>query len=443
MFFVSILKIFRSIAMIRFIDLFAGMGGTRVGFQQACKNLNIESKCVFTSEIKTYAVTLYQHNFNNEKVFGDISTIDTSNIPDFDFLLAGFPCQAFSVAGKRHGFNDTRGTLFFDIARILKEKKPKAFLLENVEGLVNNDKKLPSDKIGNTFTVILDILRSMGYLIEWKVLNSNDFGIPQKRKRVYIVGSLKEKPDLDNFNIKKSFLIDILQTGIECSTSPLKKRLLELYSPTELHGKSIKDKRGGASNIHSWDLELKGKLNNTQKELMNELLKERRKKSWAKEIGITWMDGMPLTLDQIYTFFNKVSKNELFKLLNDLTEKNYVRFEHPKELIINNNGTKKRLPDKTKPKGYNIVTGKLSFEINTILNPNGEVNTIVATETDKLGVIDQDGIRSLTDRECLRLFGFPESYRINIKRKELYDLVGNTVVVPVIRSVSLRALKAI
>jgi len=429
--------------MIRFIDLFAGMGGTRVGFQQACKNLNIESKCVFTSEIKPYAVTLYQHNFNNEKVFGDISTIDTSNIPDFDFLLAGFPCQAFSVAGKRHGFNDTRGTLFFDIARILKEKKPKAFLLENVEGLVNNDKKLPSDKIGNTFTVILDILRSMGYLIEWKVLNSNDFGIPQKRKRVYIVGSLKEKPDLDNFNIKKSFLIDILQTGIECSTSPLKKRLLELYSPTELHGKSIKDKRGGASNIHSWDLELKGKLNNTQKELMNELLKERRKKSWAKEIGITWMDGMPLTLDQIYTFFNKVSKNELFKLLNDLTEKNYVRFEHPKELIINNNGTKKRLPDKTKPKGYNIVTGKLSFEINTILNPNGEVNTIVATETDKLGVIDQDGIRSLTDRECLRLFGFPESYRINIKRKELYDLVGNTVVVPVIRSVSLRALKAI
>lgn len=429
--------------MIRFIDLFAGMGGTRVGFQQACKNLNIESKCVFTSEIKPYAVTLYQHNFNNEKVFGDISTIDTSNIPDFDFLLAGFPCQAFSVAGKRHGFNDTRGTLFFDIARILKEKKPKAFLLENVEGLVNNDKKLPSDKIGNTFTVILDILRSMGYLIEWKVLNSNDFGIPQKRKRVYIVGSLKEKPDLDNFNIKKSFLIDILQTGIECSTSPLKKRLLELYSPTELHGKSIKDKRGGASNIHSWDLELKGKLNNTQKELMNELLKERRKKSWAKEIGITWMDGMPLTLDQIYTFFNKVSKNELLKLLNDLTEKNYVRFEHPKELIINNNGTKKRLPDKTKPKGYNIVTGKLSFEINTILNPNGEVNTIVATETDKFGVIDQDGIRSLTDRECLRLFGFPESYRINIKRKELYDLVGNTVVVPVIRSVSLRALKAI
>jgi len=429
--------------MIRFIDLFAGMGGTRVGFQQACKNLNIESKCVFTSEIKPYAVTLYQHNFNNEKVFGDISTIDTSNIPDFDFLLAGFPCQAFSVAGKRHGFNDTRGTLFFDIARILKEKKPKAFLLENVEGLVNNNKKLPSDKIGNTFTVILDILRSMGYLIEWKVLNSNDFGIPQKRKRVYIVGSLKEKPDLDNFNIKKSFLIDILQTGIECSTSPLKKRLLELYSPTELHGKSIKDKRGGASNIHSWDLELKGKLNNTQKELMNELLKERRKKSWAKEIGITWMDGMPLTLDQIYTFFNKVSKNELLKLLNDLTEKNYVRFEHPKELIIDNNGTKKRLPDKTKPKGYNIVTGKLSFEINTILNPNGEVNTIVATETDKLGVIDQDGIRSLTDRECLRLFGFPESYRINIKRKELYDLVGNTVVIPVIRSVSLRALKAI
>ena len=134
--------------LFKFIDLFAGLGGTRIGFEQACEELGINSKCVFTSEIKEYAVDIYKKNFSNEDVSGDITKVNEKNIPDFDFLLGGFPCQAFSAAGKREGFGDSRGILFFDVARIIKEKKPKGFLLENVEGLVTHDK-------GQTLKIIL------------------------------------------------------------------------------------------------------------------------------------------------------------------------------------------------------------------------------------------------------------------------------------------------
>ena len=131
---------------IKFIDLFAGMGGFRLGFENACADLGIETKCVFTSEIKPHAIDVYKSNFIDSEVHGDITQIKPSYIPAFDVLLAGFPCQAFSSAGKRNGFNDTRGTLFFEIEKILKAHKPKCFILENVEGLVSHDKQNKEDK---------------------------------------------------------------------------------------------------------------------------------------------------------------------------------------------------------------------------------------------------------------------------------------------------------
>lgn len=428
--------------MIKFIDLFAGMGGTRIGFEQACKDLKIESKCVFTSEVKPYAVDLYKHNFVDE-VSGDITKIDESDIPDFDFLLAGFPCQAFSNAGNRHGFNDSRGTLFFDIARILKHKNPTGFLLENVDGLVTHPKKTPNQEMGNTLATILDILNELGYKVSWKILDSSLFGVPQKRKRIYIVGHKYNKINLDEFDTNKSVLGDILEKDIPCQKTPFRDKLLANYSREELYGKSIKDKRGGKDNIHSWDIEIKGKLSTDQKELMAKLLKERRKKGWAIDIGIKWMDGMPLTLNQIFTFYKKVEIKILEKMLDDLTDKGYLRFEHPKELVILEDGSTKREHDTSKPKGYNIVTGKLSFELNKILDPKSISNTIVATETSKIGVLDTDGIRTLTDRECLRLFGFPDDYNSIINQKDLYDLIGNTVVVPVIKEVSKKILNTV
>jgi DNA (cytosine-5)-methyltransferase 1 len=412
---------------IKFIDLFAGLGGTRIGFQQACEELGIESECVFTSEIKPYAVEIYQHNFSNDEIHGDITKIDAKEIPNFDFLLGGFPCQAFSVAGSRKGFEDTRGTLFFDVARIIKEKKPKGFLLENVEGLVSHDK-------GRTLQTIINVLKELEYHVDWRVLDSSDFGVAQRRKRVYIVGRKKKKVSLDGFDKKTSVLADILEKGLPPLETKFTKKLLELYKPADLEGKSIKDKRGGSTNIHSWDLELKGKISKEQKELLNCLLLQRRKKIWAELKGIKWMDGMPLTLNEIYSFYLFVSKKSLKVMLDDLVDKKYLSFEHPKDIV--ENGTREYAM--SVEKGYNIVTGKLSFELNKILDRNHIAPTIVATEADRYGVIDGGKIRRLSEKECLRLFGYPDWYSSNIKHSHLYDLVGNTVVVPVIKAVSLK-----
>lgn len=159
-----------------FIDLFAGIGGMRIAFQ------NLGGKCVFSSEIDTQAQKTYAINFG-EIPEGDITKIDENTIPDHDILVGGFPCQAFSIAGKRGGFNDTRGTLFFDVARIIKAKQPKAFFLENVKGLTNH-------RGGKTLATILNVLRNdLGYIVpEPQIMNAKNFGVPQNRERIFIVG---------------------------------------------------------------------------------------------------------------------------------------------------------------------------------------------------------------------------------------------------------------
>lgn len=166
------------------IDLFAGVGGIRLGFEQACKEFGYNTECVFTSEIDDWACQTYRKNFpyDGHDPKSDVTKVDETQIPNFDVLLAGFPCQAFSIAGKRGGFDDTRGTLFFDVARIIKEKKPKAFLLENVKGLTNH-------RGGKTLEVIINTLKEdLGYTVFYKVLNAKDYGLAQMRERIYIVG---------------------------------------------------------------------------------------------------------------------------------------------------------------------------------------------------------------------------------------------------------------
>lgn len=160
----------------KFIDLFAGIGGFRLAFQ------SLGGKCVFSSEWDTSAKKTYEANYGDFP-YGDITKIDEKEIPDHDVLCAGFPCQAFSIAGKRGGFEDTRGTLFFDVARIIKEKQPRAFFLENVKGLT-------SHRGGKTLEVILKTLRDdLGYYVpDPKILNAKDFGVPQNRERIFIVG---------------------------------------------------------------------------------------------------------------------------------------------------------------------------------------------------------------------------------------------------------------
>lgn len=423
--------------MIRFIDLFAGIGGIRKGLEQAIIAKGEAPICVFTSEIKPYAIDVLRQNHPNEKIYGDITKVDAATIPDFDILCAGFPCQAFSSAGKRKGFADTRGTLFFDVGRILKEKKPSGFILENVEGLVNHDK-------GRTLTTILEYLNALGYKVNYKVLNSKYFGVPQERKRIYIVGTFNKTPNLEDFPIVKSTLGDILETGKPTLNTRFTKLLLSKYPINELYGKSIKDKRGGVNNIHSWDLDIKGETTQKEKKLLNLILTERRKKKWAEIYKIDWMDGMPLTKEMIFSFY---PDDDLDSLLYSLVTKGYLNYEHPKKKVITENkaGVKSshREQDKTLPKGYNIVTGKLSFEINKILDPAQISPTLVAMDMVKLVVPDGNGLRKLTLREGLRMFGYPEDYLFNVKEKEGFDLLGNTVVVPVIKAVCERLLNSI
>ena len=431
---------------IRFIDLFAGMGGTRIGLEQAAKRLGLNTRCVLTSEIKPYAIEALKNNFGEEKIYGDIRAIDETQIPDFDVLLGGFPCQAFSVAGKGLGFVDTRGTLFFEIERILRYKKPYAFLLENVEGLVNHDKENSKDPIGRTLKTILKKLEDMGYNVEWRLLDSRNFGVPQSRLRIYIVGTLGEKANMEEFLEQRKTVGEIVEHGMPCTDSHFTRCLLAHYNPDELYGKSIKDKRGGENNIHSWTIGLKGEITDQQKKLIEKLFKERRKKHWAEEIGITWMDGMPLTYDQIYTFF---PMENLQEMLDDLVSKGYLVMEYPKELMkvtVNGAEVQQRVQDKTKPLGYNIVAGKLSYEFTKILDNNDVAPTLVAMDVCKLGIVDGKGIRQLTVREGLRMFGYPDWYRLDMFENngkglsQAFDLLGNTVVVPVIESVATRLL---
>ena len=159
--------------------MFSGIGGFEYGLQQSKHSF----ENVGFSEIDKYAVSIYERHYPNHINYGDATKIKTEELPDFDFLVGGFPCQAFSVAGKRGGFNDTRGTLFFEIARILKDKKPSYFLLENVRGLLSHDK-------GRTFQTILGVLSDLGYIVQWTLLNSADFQVPQRRERVFIEGYL-------------------------------------------------------------------------------------------------------------------------------------------------------------------------------------------------------------------------------------------------------------
>lgn len=207
-----------------FIDLFAGIGGIRIGFERA------GAKCVFSSEWDVHSQTTYEANFG-EKPFGDITKIKSEDIPDHDILTGGFPCQSFSIIGKKQGFADIRGTLFFEVERILRDKKPKAFFLENVKQLVTHDG-------GRTFKVILERLNNLGYYVHYKVLNGLDFGVPQRRERIILVGFKKNYPFQfpTGYAGKTLSLDDILESGDKVD----RKHYISEHIKNKLRKKGIK-----------------------------------------------------------------------------------------------------------------------------------------------------------------------------------------------------------
>jgi len=211
---------------LRFIDLFAGIGGIRIGLERA------GGKCVFSSEWDSDAAKTYETYFG-ERPAGDITKIQNSEIPDHDILAGGFPCQAFSIIGGRKGFRDTRGTLFFEIERIIRAKHPRAFLLENVRNLVSHDN-------GQTFKVILENLKTLGYHVYWRILNALDYNLPQKRERVIIVGFKENHPfEWPKHQQLKKTLADLLEADEAVNKKHFASEPIRLSVETRLAGKKL------------------------------------------------------------------------------------------------------------------------------------------------------------------------------------------------------------
>ena len=409
--------------MIKFIDLFAGTGGIRIGFEQACEKFNLKTECVFSSEIDKNACASYEMNFGHNP-FSDVTKVE--QLPSFDFMLAGFPCQSFSYAGKRRGFGETRGTLFFEVERLLSKYKPKGFLLENVRGLTTHDE-------GRTFETIIHSLKNLGYSVNYFLLNSSNFGVPQNRVRIYILGTLNEEIKMtlqsdvgasDSHKFKElngqtslfsepkiiKVVKDILEENVpkkyDCTenfVSKLKKVIGKDLS--KLNGYRLIDYRGGQA-IHSWELGIKGECTKAEIEFLNLLIGNRRKKTFG-----THQDGKSLTLEQIKTFYKK---DDLEEILNSLIEKKYLSAYENK---------------------YNPVAGNMSFEVFKFLDPESISITLTASDTNRLGIVQNGKARKLTPRECARLQGFPDTYKLLDNDNAVYKQMGNAVSVPVIEAV--------
>ncbi len=409
--------------MIKYIDLFAGVGGIRLGVSQALSMNGIRSECVLSSEINEKACETYQLNFG-EYPNGDIKLID--EVEPFDLLLGGFPCQPFSYAGKRMGFGDTRGTLFFEIERLLEKYRPKAFLLENVRGLYTHDG-------GRTFNTIMDKLHGLGYGTYDLLQNSSNFGVPQNRVRLYIVGILGATPEMrlvtdlgaaDSHKYKQNILQpslfdekprccvgDVLESDVDekyyCSDK-FQQMLHEAIGDdlSVLHGYRLIDYRGGQS-LHSWDLGMKGKCSDAEIHFMNALILNRRKPIFGKD-----QDGKKLTLEQIKTFYNEP---DIEDVIASLLEKRYLQ--------VNEDGK------------YNPVCGNMSFEVFKFLDPGSISLTLTSSDANRLGVIQHNRARHITPRECARLQGFPDTFKLHPKDAWSYRQFGNSVSVPVVEAV--------
>jgi DNA (cytosine-5)-methyltransferase 1 len=409
--------------IIKYIDLCCGIGGFRLALNNFQKhNPNYRFDCVLSADIKEDAIKTYNLNFNEN--IKKTNILDIKEIEPFDLLCAGFPCQPFSSAGQKKGFEDDRGGIIFKIIDICKKHKPKFIILENVSNLITLENGKPLKRICDEF-------KNIGYFVSYKKLNSTDFGVPQNRERVFIVCCLEAQIDLEeieyvNQDVKLNSIIDYTAkyTDIEKTFAD---KILNLHLQTPLFGYKMQDKRGGQNNIHSWDIGVNGILTIDERNLMNKIMTERRKKHWAEKKNIVWMDGMPLTFEEISTF---VDYNNLQEMLNNLVTKKYLRLEKPKNLISG-----KREYDENGELGYNICKGKLSFPITNILDPNSTSPTLTATDSNKLAVIiDNKFIRKLNDNELKLLCGFPLSYKLT-GDVDKYDLFGNMVIPNVVEGV--------
>ncbi len=365
-----------------FMDFFSGIGGFRIGLERA------GFECVGYCDNDEYANKLYRNYFNTEKesFFNDITTINTAELPDFDIFCGGFPCQSFSIAGKRRGFEDTRGTMFFEVARILKDKRPRYFILENVKGLLNHNG-------GKTFQTVLKVLSDLGYRVQWQLLNSKFFGVPQNRERIYIVGCYGKECTGKIFPL----------TGTDSKNpSPSQKESI-------IYWKNSKEK---------WVDEQKTEVGTirTQSDLCRQPLLKQLSETKGKSQGhrIYYPSGIGSCLTA--NGGGQGGKAGLY----------YVR-----------NGTKQGYDEAVPGDGINLAYPMSKTR-------RGRVGKGCAQTLDTschMGTIDDYRIRRLTPLECFRLQGFPDDMfemgkTLNLSDSHLYKMAGNAVTVNVVEAVA-------
>lgn len=388
----------------RYFSTFSGIGGFEIGIHSAymqskAKQLSLDAdkcgdngdllqgtpSCVGYSEIDKYAIKVYERNFPNVKNFGDITKINADELPDFDCLVGGFPCQAFSIAGKRKGFEDTRGTLFFDLARILRAKRPRLFVFENVKGLLSHDS-------GRTFKTIIQAIDELGYDCQWQVLNSKNFGVPQNRERVYIVGHLRGTPRPEVFPIGES---------------------------------------------DGWDSE--------SREVDRRKISSTVTSRFAKGVGNTESRIIDVVVKTDGTTFKKIGEvaNEIRQLNNPTHSNDRVYASDGISPTLNTMQGGNRQPFIAAQRGRYNSDGETEQQLEPRFD--GVSNTLTAVQKDNI-VHDTVRIRRLTPKECERLQGFPDDWTAlgvgdePISDTQRYKMCGNAVTTNVVQAVFERIL---
>lgn len=421
-------------AEFNFVDLYAGIGGFRIALEK------LGGKCLGFSEIDKHAIQVYKQNFrkNTDEIeLGTIENLEKLPFNNIDLIVGGVPCQAWSVAGKMRGFEDPRGKLWFDTIRVVRINQPKAFIFENVKGLADPRNKKSLD-------YLIEELENVGYNLTFRILNSFDFGLPQNRERILIVGFRKDiKLDSEftfpNSLNKKIQLHQFLETQLDSTKMNSEKKK---FSITELFGERVPpsrnklqknnelndffvfcDTRDGHSTIHSWDII---ETSEFEKKICLTILKNRRKKIYGQS------DGNPIPYVELKKLIKEIKLTDLKKLV----EKGILR--------------------EVKPKGFEFVNSKNSSGINNIYRiylPTAKAfSTLTATGTkDLISTIDistenvsdyknvfieqvfkKGNYRELTSRESANLQGFPNNFILHnddrIAKKQLGNAVSTNVI---------------
>jgi DNA (cytosine-5)-methyltransferase 1 len=399
----------------RIFSTFTGIGGFEVGIQNASVG-KLNTELVGYSEIDKYAISVFEKHFKGVKNYGDITKIDAETLPDFDCLVGGFPCQAFSIAGKRAGFNDTRGTLFFDLAQILQAKQPRLFVFENVKGLLNHDS-------GRTFKTIIQTIDELGYDCQWQVLNSKNFGVPQNRERIIIIGNLRGSTRPQVFPITGTNSQDIEQINNPKHSND------RIYSPEGL-SPTLNTMQGG----------------NRQPFIK---VPEATKQGYAEA---TVGDSINLSQPNSKTRRGRVGKGIANTLDTGMQQYTIQPVQSPDRMNKKQNG--RRIKPDGEPSHTLTATDRHGVMVKSINRIDGvgkelEVaHTLSASDYRGLNrnqnqnaVIDGAYIRRLTPVECERLQAFPDNWTKfavgggEISDTQRYKMCGNAVTTNVIQAV--------